>query len=184
MVSARALRRPALAVAAYLVLSSTACHALELTSTDVANGSALSIAQVNSRCGGENRSPALAWSGAPRGTQSYAVTMFDSDANGGRGFWHWIVFDIPARTQSLPAGAGSETGLPTGAVQAENDFGTPGYGGACPPPGSGAHHYALTLYALPAAQLPLGNNPGASAVAAWLKGNALATATLTGTYKR
>lgn len=184
MVSARVLRRSALAVAAYLALWSSACHALELTSTDVVNGGGLRIAQVNSRCGGQDRSPALAWSGAPKGTQSYAVTMFDSDANGGRGFWHWIVFDIPAPTQSLPAGAGSETGLPTGAVQAENDFGTPGYGGACPPPGSGTHHYTLTLYALAAAQLPPGNNTGAHAIATWLKSHALATASLTGTYQR
>jgi|SRR5215469_13264773 len=182
MVSVR--RGSVFAFAACFTLWGTATQALQLTSPDVANGAALRMAQVNSRCGGQNRSPALAWSGAPKGTQSYAVTMFDSDANGGRGFWHWVVFNIPASAQSLPAGAGSEAGLPSGAAQTENDFGTPGFGGACPPPGSGTHHYTLTLYALAAAQLPLGNSAGASAIASWLKGHALATAALTGTFGR
>jgi Raf kinase inhibitor-like YbhB/YbcL family protein len=184
MVRPRVLRVGGFAAAAYLALWGTAGHALELTSPDVANGAALRMAQVHSWCGGENRSPALAWSGAPKATESYAVTMFDSDANGGRGFWHWLVFNIPGTAKNLPAGAGSESALPNGAVQVDNDFGTPGYGGACPPPGSGTHHYTLTLYAIPAARLPPENNAGASAVVAWLKGHALATATLTGTYKR
>ena len=184
MVRSRVLREGVLAAAAYLVLGSTASQALELTSPDVANGATLRRAQVHSRCGGENRSPALAWSGAPKATESYAVSMFDPDANGGHGFWHWLVFNIPASAQNLPAGVGSESGLPNGAVQAENDFGMPGYGGACPPPGSGTHHYTLTLYALPGPRLPLENNATAPAVAGYLKAHALATATLTGTYKR
>ncbi|HEX3430161.1 MAG TPA: YbhB/YbcL family Raf kinase inhibitor-like protein [Rhizomicrobium sp.] len=173
-------------VAAWLlVFTSSAAWALELTSPDVANGATLRTTQVHSRCGGENRSPALAWSGAPKGTASYAVSMFDSDANGGRGFWHWLVFNIPATSQGLPAGAGSESGLPSGAAQTDNDFGTPGYGGPCPPPGSGTHHYILTLYALPTATVPLDNNrAGPAAIAAYLKAHALATATLTGTYRR
>jgi Raf kinase inhibitor-like YbhB/YbcL family protein len=184
MVRPRVLRVGVFAAAAYLALWSTAGQALELTSSDVANGAALRSAQVHSRCGGENRSPALAWSGAPKATESYAVSMFDSDANGGRGFWHWVIFDIPRATQSLGAGVAPAAALPNGAMQAENDFGTPGYGGACPPPGSGTHHYTLTLYALPAARAPLENNASVSAIAAYLKAHELATATLTGTYKR
>lgn len=182
MVRACALRLAAFA--ACLALWSTAGHALELTSPDVADGAALRLAQVHSQCGGENRSPALSWSGAPKGTQSYAVTMFDSDANGGGGFWHWAIFDIPASAQSLSAGTAPAAILPNGAVQAENDFGMAGYGGPCPPPGSGTHHYRLTIYAAAAAHLPLGNTVSASAVATWLKNHALATAMLTGTYRR
>lgn len=184
MVSARVLRRSVFAVAAGLPLWSTAADALELTSPDMANGAAVAIAQVNSRCGGENRSPGLAWSGAPKGTQSYAVTMFDSDANGGRGFWHWLVFDIPAAMQSLGGGLARAAALPNGMVQAANDFGSTGYGGACPPPGSGTHHYTVTVYALPVPRLPLDSNATASGVAAYLKSHALATATLIETYKR
>jgi len=184
MVSGCSFHRRVFANAACFVLWSADGHALELASPDVTNGASLKLAQVNTHCGGENRSPALAWSGAPKGTASFAVTMFDSDANGGRGFWHWLVFDIPTTAPNLAAGAGSGSGLPGGAVQVDNDFGTAGYGGACPPPGSGSHHYTITVYALPTAQLPLGHNVGASAIATWLKGHSLATATLTGTYKR
>jgi len=184
MVSRRVLRTIIFSAAAYLALWSSAGQALELTSSDVSNGATLKVAQVHSRCGGENRSPALAWSGAPKGTQSYALTMFDSDANGGRGFWHWLVFNVPASAQGLPAGAGSETGLPNGAVQTQNDFGTPGYGGACPPPGSGPHHYTLTLYALSAPTIPLDSKSTSAAITAYLKAHALATATLTGLYRR
>jgi len=184
MVSARALCLGIFAAAAHLALWSTAGQALELTSPDVVNGVTLKIAQVHTQCGGQNRSPALVWSGAPKGTASYAITMFDSDANGGRGFWHWLVFNIPASVQTLPAGAGSETDLPNGAVQSENGFGTPGYGGACPPPGSGTHHYTLTLYALPDAKIPLDSKANTGAVASYLKSHAPATAMLTGIYRR
>jgi Raf kinase inhibitor-like YbhB/YbcL family protein len=184
MVSARSARLCSFAFATILAALGTAAEALELTSSDIANGASLRTAQVHSRCGGENRSPALAWSGAPKGTQSYALTMFDPDANGGRGFWHWLAFDIPESAQGLPAGAGSETGLPDGAVQAQNDFGTPGYGGACPPPGSGTHHYTITLYALPTGSVLLDSKSASAAIAAYLKAHALATATLTGIYRR
>ena len=92
--------------AAALLFAAQAGQAMVLTSTDFSNGGQLALAQVNSRCGGQNRSPALGWTGAPAGTKSYALTLFDPDAGGGRGFWHWIVFDIPATATSLPSGAG------------------------------------------------------------------------------
>ena len=82
--SARALRAGILAMAAYIVLGTTAGQAFELTSPDIVNGATLHMAQVHSRCGGENRSPALSWSGAPKGTESFAISLFDTDANGGR----------------------------------------------------------------------------------------------------
>lgn len=172
-----------LAAAAVLV-ACPAGQALELTSPDFSNGATLALAQVNSRCGGENRSPALAWSGAPAGTRSYAVTLFDPDAGGGRGFWHWLVFDIPAGTSGLAEGAGAQNAMPGGAAQAANDFGQPGYGGACPPPGSGTHHYEFTLYALGTATVPLDAETNDGQIAAYLKSHALAAATLTGLYRR
>jgi hypothetical protein len=184
MVSRRIFRLTVFAVAALFPFCSTAGQAFDLTSGEVANGTMMRAAQVNSRCGGENRSPALAWSGAPKATQGFALTMFDSDANGGRGFWHWVVFHIPSDAQSLPDGAGSGAGLPSGAVQGQNDFGDAGYGGPCPPPGSGTHHYTFTLYALPAASLPLDSKATPAAIAQYAKAHALATATLTGIYRR
>ena len=169
---------------AFLSVSGPAARAMELTSPDFSNGARLTPAQVHTRCGGLNRSPALHWSGAPAGTRSLAVTLFDSDAGGGTGFWHWLVFDIPAGTLDLPENAGAGNGLPSGAEQAINDFGKSGYGGACPPPGSGVHHYEFTLYALGVQRVPFGADAKGTNLAAYLKGHALASASLAGIYSR
>ncbi|WP_201783370.1 YbhB/YbcL family Raf kinase inhibitor-like protein [Hymenobacter sp. AT01-02] len=84
---------------------------------------------------GENQSPALAWEHAPAGTQSFAVTIFDLDAPTGSGFWHWVIFNIPASVTELKAGAGDlgKPLAPAGAVQSNTDFGQPGYVGAARP---------------------------------------------------
>lgn len=170
-------------VAAFVLTAAPAGQAMVLTSPDFANDGSLALAQVNTRCGGQNRSPALRWSGAPSNTQSYALTLFDPDANGGRGFWHWIVFNIPATTTTLPAGAGAGSDLPAGAVQAENGFGEQGYGGACPPPGTGSHHYQFTLYAF-ATTVPFGPEAKTGDLLAYFRAHMLVTATLVGLYKR
>src|SRR5690242_1281511 len=89
-------------------------------------------------------SPQLSWSGAPASTKSFAVMMFDPDAPTGSGYWHWVAWDIPPDTTTLPTGAV----LPTGSVSGENDGGTTGYTGPCPPEGDGVHHYQITVIAL------------------------------------
>ncbi len=175
--------RTVLPAVCFFVFGSCA-HAMQLTSPSLASGGSLTLLQVSNRCGGQNHSPALAWSGAPSGTRSLALTLFDRDANGGRGFWHWLVVDIPASTQTLAQGARSGNGLPAGAVQAENDFGDPGYGGACPPRGSGLHHYVFTLYALDSAAVPVESHATGSVLAPYLTSHALATAALVGVYSR
>jgi Raf kinase inhibitor-like YbhB/YbcL family protein len=169
---------------AILLMACRAGQALELTSPDFVNGAKISLAQVNNRCGGQNRSPALRWSGAPRDTRSFALTVFDPDADGGVGFWHWLVFDIPGGASVLPEGAGSGKGLPSGTVQATNGFREAGYGGACPPAGSGIHHYEFTLYALGAAKIAFRPDTNRATLSAYLKGRALATASLVGIYSR
>ena len=84
-------------------------------------------------CAGGNKSPHLKWSGAPAGTRSFAVTLYDPDAPTGSGFWHWLVVNIPADVSELAEGAGSRGGnLPAGALHTRTDFGAPGYGGPCP----------------------------------------------------
>ena len=158
---------------------------LQFDSPTVAAGATLSTAQAYDQlgCRGKNISPALHWSGAPAGTRSYAITVFDPDAPGA-GWWHWLVYDIPPSVSSLPEGAGSLGGkLPPGSVQGRNDFGIPGYGGPCPPPGK-PHRYVFTLYALksdsieaPPASSPARINPVLSA-------NALAKASFTALYGR
>jgi Raf kinase inhibitor-like YbhB/YbcL family protein len=130
-------------------------------------------------CTGKNISPQLTWANAPEGTQSFAITLYDPDAPTGSGWWHWVVFDIPASTKTLPAGAGS-TGarLPPGAIQSITDFGAAGYGGPCPPPGHGIHQYVLTVYALKTASLGLDKSAGAPLVGYTLNQHTLAKASL------
>jgi len=87
-------------------------------------------------CEGGNISPSLSWSGAPADTKSFAITVYDPDAPTGSGFWHWVVFNIPSSTTSIPKDAGNEKKklMPKGVIQSRTDFGTDGYGGPCPPP--------------------------------------------------
>lgn len=101
-------------------------------------------------CSGANVSPALRWNGAPAATKSFALTVWDPDAPVHGGWWHWVLFNIPATTMSTASGAGStdSSAAPAGSVEGMTSFGKPGYGGPCPPVGSGAHHYIFTLYAL------------------------------------
>ena len=94
---------------------------MTLTSTDVKAGATMNTDYIFNGfgCSGRNRSPALKWSNAPAGTQSFAVTMYDPDAPTGSGWWHWVLFNIPANVDSLPTGAGDPAAglLPRGAIQ-------------------------------------------------------------------
>jgi Raf kinase inhibitor-like YbhB/YbcL family protein len=128
-----------------------------VSSTDLRAGGTVNAAQVfdQDECTGGNRSPQLSWHGAPAGTRSFAVTMFDLDAPG-PGWWHWATADIPAGVSQLPTNASASGFLKKlGAVEASNDFGRDGYGGPCPPPGK-PHRYVVTVYALSVASLRVG----------------------------
>jgi len=124
-----------------------------VTSPSFEDGAPFSEAQLSGMFGvpgGLDRSPGLFWSGAPEGTKSYAVTVYDPDAPTGSGFWHWAVANIPATATTLPEGAGDDagTGLPAGALQLPNDARAPRYIGAAPPAGHGMHRYFVTVHAL------------------------------------
>jgi Raf kinase inhibitor-like YbhB/YbcL family protein len=148
----------------------------------------LSIKQVYNGfgCKGENISPALAWKDAPKGTKSFAVTLYDPDAPTGSGWWHWIVFNIPVAVTSFPADAGDPgKGLmPKGAVQSMTSYGKGGFGGACPPVGAKPHRYVLTVYALDVAGLPLEAAATPALVGYMLNQHALAKASLIAYYGR
>jgi Raf kinase inhibitor-like YbhB/YbcL family protein len=137
-------------------------------------------------CDGGNVSPELRWESAPANTKSFAVTMYDPDAPTGSGWWHWLVFDIPPTVTKLVAGAGNtdKGAAPTGSVQSRTDFGTPGYGGPCPPKGDKPHRYIFTVYALKVESLPLKGDASGAMVGFFLNQNALAKATLTAEYGR
>ena len=132
-------------------------------------------------CDGEDVSPELSWSGAPEGTESYALIVDDPDAPG-RAFTHWVAYNIPASVSGLEEGMSAFEIVKAGASQGKNDFGQAGYGGPCPPPGK-PHRYFFHLYALDAIlDLPSGVSKGA--VLGAMKGHVLGEAEIMGKYKR
>ena len=164
---------------------------MQLTSTSFKDGDYLAMDHVLSAdygfgCSGGNRSPQLAWSGAPEGTRSFALTCFDPDAPTGSGFWHWSVVNIPSSVSELPLDAGARDGskLPAGAVQVRNDTGQLGYCGPCPPEGDHPHRYLFTLFAVGVEQLPVSAETTPAVVGFQLNFNSLAQASLMGLFKR
>lgn len=158
-----------------------------LSSIDIDEGKTLTSREVfqGFGCTGDNRSPQLAWSGAPADTKSYAITVYDPDAPTGSGWWHWTLVNLPASTTSLAAGAGAPGGvLPAGASQGRTDYGQPGFGGACPPVGDKPHRYQFTVWALKVDKLPIDAQSSGALVGYMLNANALAKTTLTAFYGR
>ncbi len=135
-------------------------------------------------CNGQNVSPAIQWANPPEGTKSFAVTMYDPDAPTGSGWWHWVMYNIPASTTGLTAGAGNNRNAPRGSGQGATDFGSKGYGGPCPPVGDKPHHYHITVFALKTEKLDVPGNATAAYVGFNLNANKLATARVTGLYAR
>lgn len=133
---------------------------------------------------GKDVSPPLSWSGAPSGTRSLALIVDDPDAPdpaAPRMVWvHWVLYDIPAATSSLPQAAKAGT-LPEGTREGLNDWKRPGYRGPAPP--IGRHHYVFKLYALDDLLPDLGDATKADVEKA-MQGHVLARAELIGTYAR
>ena len=163
--------------------------AFSVTSTSFKDGDYLGkdfilSADYGFGCAGGNKSPHIAWSGAPAGTKSFAVHCHDPDAPTGSGFWHWLVVNIPANVSELPAGAGNPGGkLPAGALQTRTDFGVPGYGGPCPPEGDHPHRYLFTVFAV-SRLLDVKADTSAAVIGFQLHFKALAKASLMGLFKR
>lgn len=159
-----------------------------LKSTDIAPNATLTNAQVFNGfgCSGTNVSPQLSWSGAPAGTQSYALTVYDPDAPTGSGWWHWVVINLPATANGLAKGAGTADGkaMPTGSQQVRTDFGAFGFGGACPPAGDKPHRYIFTLYALKVPKLDVAADSTAALAGFMIHGNMLAKTSFTAYYGR
>ena len=172
--------------AAALAFGVTSAHALSLSSPDIKPGATIADEQAFNSfgCSGKNISPALNWSGAPKGTKSFALMVYDPDAPTGSGFWHWVVFNISPDTMGLPKNAGDLKGdaAPKGAVQSRTDFGTPGYGGPCPPKGDKPHHYHFILFAVDTDKLDADENASAAFVGFNLHFHTLAKTELVGLW--
>ena len=175
-----------LAIAICLAAGSACADGFTLTSSEL--GGQITQAQVfdGFGCSGENKSPALAWKNAPEGTKGFALTMYDPDAPSGSGWWHWLVFNIPADANELKSDAGNlEKNLaPKGSIQSVTDFGAPGFGGACPPEGAKPHSYIFTVYALDIDKLDLNETSPPAMVSFFLNSHALAKASLIAYYNR
>jgi Raf kinase inhibitor-like YbhB/YbcL family protein len=153
----------------------------KVVSDDIHDGSTLGDALVYAK---GNTSPHLRWEGFPQGARSFAVTCYDPDAPTGSGFWHWTVFDIPVTVAELPTGAGTGAfvGLPEGAVQVRNDYGTKDFCGAAPPPGDDPHRYLFTVYAVDTETLRLSSDVTPAYVGFNLRFHAIGRAQLIGEY--
>ena len=174
---------------ASLAFVAGAAAAFDLSSADVKAGATFANRHVfkGFGCEGENVSPALSWKGAPKGTKSFALLVHDPDApTGGAGWWHWVVYNLPADTGALEQGAGAADAakLPKGAVQQRTDFGAPGWGGPCPPAGDKPHRYVFTLHALKVDKLEIPEGASASLVGFMVNANSIGKATLTAKYGR
>ncbi|RZA06603.1 MAG: YbhB/YbcL family Raf kinase inhibitor-like protein [Moraxellaceae bacterium] len=137
-------------------------------------------------CSGKNTSPALQWKNPPAGTKSYAITVYDPDAPTGSGWWHWVVYNIPATATQIAEGAGTADGkkLPAGAIQGRTDFGTAAFGGACPPIGDKPHRYIFTVYALKVEKLEVPTDATAALIGFMINTNRIDDATFTAKYGR
>jgi Raf kinase inhibitor-like YbhB/YbcL family protein len=135
-------------------------------------------------CEGADVSPALEWSSAPNGAKSFALIVDDPDApdpaKPQRVYVHWVVYNIPASTTSLPENV-AKSGLPSGALQGISDFGKQTYGGPCPP--IGRHRYFFKLYALDNELTGL-NKPTKAQVEQAMQRHILGNAELIGTYQK
>ena len=157
----------------------SAAH-FSVTSPEVHNGGSFPASEFADAfgCNGGNEQVTLDWSGAPSAAKSYAVTMFDPDAPTGSGFWHWLVWDIPAKSTELTST------LPSGAVAGTDSAGVTGYLGPCPPVGDITHHYKITVYALDVASLGLPSSTPAEVTTFSMRGHIIGYAQMTVNAKR
>ncbi|TPP10603.1 YbhB/YbcL family Raf kinase inhibitor-like protein [Rhizobium glycinendophyticum] len=170
-----------------LAILATQAQAAEFTlsSPDLRDGGKLPEAQVANSfgCSGQNISPALSWTNAPEGTKSFAVSLYDPDAPTGSGFWHWVLFNIPADVTALQGGISPEAGAPAGSIQSRADAGYAGFLGACPPEGQ-THTYVFTVTALDTAKLDLDSTASGALIGFMTNAHALAKASISLRYGR
>ncbi len=153
----------------------------KLSSKDLVHNQTLPNAQVYNAhgCSGKNVSPELSWVNPPLNTKSFALVCHDPDAPRQNGWYHWLVVNIPNNINSI-----SGNGKIKGSLETVTDFGTAGFGGACPPVGHGIHHYNFTIYALDVEKLDVKEDTKPTEVEKIIKSHAIAKSTITGLFER
>jgi Raf kinase inhibitor-like YbhB/YbcL family protein len=175
---------PRLAIAAILAAAMPVAAQgapFAVTSSDFQDNAPAPAAGAQSTCGGANTSPALAWSGAPSGTKSFAIVMTDVD-NARRVGWgtHWLAYGIPAAVTSIPSGFATQS--PAAYVSGLNFSNQPGYRGYCPPKTDVPHHYVFTVLATDLPASALAPNLSREAFTAALTGHVLAASSIIAQY--
>jgi Raf kinase inhibitor-like YbhB/YbcL family protein len=137
-------------------------------------------------CSGDDLSPHLKCSNAPQGTKSFAITAYDPDAPTGSGWWHWQVVNISKNVSEIATDAGNtkQDLAPQGSMQIANDYGSQGFGGACPPSGHGVHHYRFTIHALSVEKLELPEGASGALAGYMINANTIETSTIESLYQR
>lgn len=156
---------------------------MELVSRAFSDGGQIPTRYATPSAAGSNESIPYAWSGAPAGTRSFALSLVD-EAPIARRWVHWIVVDLPPSVMGLDDGASSSSALPPAARELVNTHGSKGYSGPQPPPGSGMHPYVATLYALDVATVDAPEAPTAEQFERTVAAHAIGKATITGTFGR
>jgi Raf kinase inhibitor-like YbhB/YbcL family protein len=169
-----------------LVAGNAGAEEFTLKSNDLEGQLTLSQVFSGFGCSGKIISPSLKWINAPGNTKSFAVTVYDPDAPTGSGWWHWVIFNIPASINELKTDAGriDKKMAPAESIQSMTDFGKPGFGGACPPQGDKSHRYIFTVYALNVVKLDLDEKTPPAMVGFFLNGSVIAKASLISYYQR
>lgn len=177
-----------LSIFSFMMSTSVLAGDLVLSSKDIAQGKHMSKKHEFNGfgCTGDDLSPHLQWTNAPKGTKSFAITVYDPDAPTGSGWWHWQIVNIPANVNELATNAGSvnENLAPLGSLQVINDYGKRGFGGACPPVGHGIHHYRFTIHALSVEQLTLPENASGALAGYMINANTIESSTIEALYTR
>lgn len=173
---------------ALFISASAVADSFTLSSNDIAHGEFMSKAQEYNGfgCTGENLSPHLSWSNAPKDTKSFAITAHDPDAPTGSGWWHWQIVNISKNVTEIAGGASNikSASMPKGSLQIKNDYGHQAFGGACPPPNHGAHRYRFTIHALSVKTLELPKDASSALAGYMINANTIESATIESLYKR
>jgi Raf kinase inhibitor-like YbhB/YbcL family protein len=177
-----------ISILAITASAAVSAESLTLSSQDLVHGKFMTKAQEFNGfgCTGGDSSPHLKWSGAPEGTKSFAITVYDPDAPTGSGWWHWQIVNIPKEVAEIAANSGSTKKdlAPKGSMQVKNDYGVRGFGGACPPSGHGIHHYRFTVHALSVEKLELPEDASGALTGYMINSNTIESSTIESLYKR